>query len=116
MVNRNTKLFLMLAIGFVVFAFGGVAFAQDGMMTTEIAQAQTWSWIAIAAALVLSLAAFGGALGMGKAAAHFFDGVSRNPGAGDKMFVPLVIALALIEALSIYALIIAFLLQGNIGA
>jgi F-type H+-transporting ATPase subunit c len=114
MVNRSAKFLLMLAIGFVVLAFGGIAFAQD-TVTVEVAQAQSWSWIAIAAGLGLGLAAFGGALGMGRAAGHFFDGVSRNPGAGDKMFVPLVIALALIEALSIYALIIAFLLQGKIG-
>jgi F-type H+-transporting ATPase subunit c len=114
MLSRSTKFLLMLAIGFAVFAFGGVAFAQDAV-STEAAQAQSWAGIAIAAGLGLGLAAFGGAFGMGRAAGQFFDGVSRNPGAGDKMFVPLVIALALIEALTIYALIIAFLLQGKIG-
>ena len=110
---KSTKILLMFAVGFAVLTFGGVAFAQD-QAAVDVAQAESSAWIAIAAGLGLGLAAFGGALGMGRAGASFFEGVSRNPGASDKMFVPFVIALALIEAMVIYALVIAFFLQGNI--
>ena len=57
----------------------------------------------------LGLAAFGGALGQGKAAAAALDGIARNPSASNKIFMPMIIGLALIESLVIYALVIAFI-------
>jgi F-type H+-transporting ATPase subunit c len=68
---------------------------------------------AIAAALAIGIAAAGGSLGQGKAAAAALDGIARNPAAQGKIFVPMIIALALIESLVIYALIIAFGLSGK---
>jgi F-type H+-transporting ATPase subunit c len=66
----------------------------------------------IAAALAIGLAAFGGALGQGRAAAAALEGIARNPGAKGDIFVPMLIGLALIESLVIYALLIAFLIMG----
>ena len=68
---------------------------------------------AIAAGLAIGLAAIGGGMGQGKAAAAALDGIARNPAAQGKIFVPMIIALALIESLVIYALIIAFGLSGK---
>ena len=68
---------------------------------------------AIAAALAIGIAAAGGSLGQGKAAAAALDGIARNPAAQGKIFIPMIIALALIESLVIYALIIAFGLSGK---
>ena len=73
------------------------------------------SMLALAAAIVLGVAAFGGAMGQGKAASTALEGIARNPAAADKLFTPMIIALALIESLVIYALVIAFLLQGQIA-
>jgi F-type H+-transporting ATPase subunit c len=70
--------------------------------------------VAIAAALAIGLAALGGALGQGRAAAAALEGIARNPGAQNKIFTPMILGLALIESLVIYALIIAFLLQGKV--
>jgi F-type H+-transporting ATPase subunit c len=67
---------------------------------------------ALAAALAIGLAAFGGALGQGKAASAALDGIARNPGAQPKIMVPMIIALALIESLVIYGLLIAMKLSG----
>lgn len=72
------------------------------------------SMLAIAAGLAISIAAFGGALGQGRAATAALEGIARNPGAAGKIQTPMIIALALIESLVIYALVIAFLLQGKI--
>src|SRR5258708_3032035 len=63
---------------------------------------------AIAAGLGIGIGGAGGSLGQGKAAAAALDGIARNPAAQGKIFVPMIIALALIESLVIYALIIAF--------
>ncbi len=70
--------------------------------------------LALSAAIVLGVVAFGGALAQGKAASTALEGIARNPAASDKLFTPMIIALALIESLVIYALVIAFMLQGKI--
>lgn len=72
------------------------------------------SALAISAGVAIGLAAFGGALGQSRAAASALEGIARNPGAAAKVQTPMIIALALIESLVIYALVIAFLLQGKI--
>lgn len=67
-------------------------------------------WIAIAAGLAIGIAAFGGSLGQGKAAAAALEGIARNPGAAGKIQGPMILGLALIESLVIYAFVIAILL------
>lgn len=89
---------------FVMF-FAAPAFAEGGPANAGVA---------IAAALAISVAAFGGALGQGRAAAAALEGIARNPGAQNKIFTPMILALALIESLVIYALIIAFQLAGKV--
>jgi len=64
--------------------------------------------------LGLGLAAFGGGLGQGRTAAAALEGIARNPGASDKLFVPMIIGLALIESLVLYTFIIAIFLQGKV--
>jgi F-type H+-transporting ATPase subunit c len=66
----------------------------------------------LAAAIAIGLAAFGGSLGQSKAASAALEGIARNPNASSKIFTPMILALALIESLVIYALIIAFMLVG----
>lgn len=68
---------------------------------------------ALAAAVAISVAALGGALAQGRATAAALDGIARNPAAQNKIFVPMIIGLALIESLVIYALVIAFQLAGK---
>ena len=70
--------------------------------------------VALAAGLGIAIAAFGGALGQAKAAAAALEGMARNPGIQPKLFTAMILALALIESLVLYALLIAFMLLGNI--
>jgi F-type H+-transporting ATPase subunit c len=67
--------------------------------------------LAIASGIGLAIAAFAGALGQGRTAAAALEGIARNPEAADRMFVPMILGLALIESLVLYAFVIAFLLQ-----
>lgn len=69
-----------------------------------------YSWVAMAAGLAIGIAAFGGSLGQGKAAAAALEGIARNPGAAGKIQGPMILGLALIESLVIYAFVIAILL------
>jgi F-type H+-transporting ATPase subunit c len=61
-----------------------------------------------AAGLTIAIAAFGGAFGQAKAAAAALESIGRNPSAQSKIFVPMIVALALIESLVIYALVVIF--------
>jgi F-type H+-transporting ATPase subunit c len=119
------KFFGLLLVSGLVFGTLSVAAAQpEGAPAAAAgeggaAQAPTESLnkglIALGAALAIAIAAFGGALGQGRAAAAALEGVARNPGARKDLFVPFILALALIESLVIYALIIAFMLSGKVG-
>jgi F-type H+-transporting ATPase subunit c len=63
--------------------------------------------------LGLGIAAFGVGLGQGRATAAAMESIGRNPNSADRVFTPLVLGLALMEALALYAFVIAFLLQGK---
>jgi len=71
-------------------------------------------WIALAAGLGIAIAAVGAALGQGRAVAAAMESIGRNPNAADRIQTPMIIGLAMMEALAIYALVIAFFLQGKI--
>ena len=64
---------------------------------------------ALAAALAISLGALGGALAQGRVAASAMEGIARNPQAGKTMFVPFMVALAMIESLVLFCLVIAMI-------
>lgn len=66
---------------------------------------------AMSAAFTITITAVGGAFAQGKAASVALEGIARNPGAADKLFTPMIIALALIESLVIYAFVISFLIK-----
>ena len=89
-----------------------MALAADGAADNQFT---VNAWLALASGLAIGVAAFGGALGQGKAATAALEGIARNPGASGKLFTPMILGLALIESLVIYALVIAFILSGKIG-
>ena len=70
--------------------------------------------VALGAGLGIGIAAFGVGLGQGRATAAAMESIGRNPNSADRIFVPMIIGLALMEALCLYALVIAFFLQGKI--
>ena len=70
--------------------------------------------IALATGLAIGIAALGGGIGQGIAVRGAMEGIARNPGASGKIMTTLIIGLALIESLVIYALVISFILQGKL--
>ena len=108
------KLITILSGAFGSLLISAAAFAQPGAETTGGGMSQNAVY-AISAALAIAIAAFGGAIGQSRAASAALEGIGRNPSAAPKVQTPMIIALALIESLVIYALVIAFLLQGKIA-
>lgn len=96
---------------FVVLMLMAVsAFAQEpaaGAATTGV------RWGIVSAAFVLGIAAAAGAIGQARAIAASVEGIARNPSAAPAIRLAMIIGLALIESLVIYALVIAFILQGK---
>ncbi len=111
--KKSAQLFLLVVAGLLCSTtlFGETT---DPAVMTEVAKISTGGWIAISSALAIGIAAFGGALGQGRAAAAALEGISRNPGSKSAVFVPMILGLALIESLVIYALVIAFMLLTKI--
>jgi F-type H+-transporting ATPase subunit c len=85
------------------------AFAQEGAAGSGASSAA-----AIGAAIAIGLAVLGGGLAQGRAAAAALEGISRNPGAAPRIQTPMILGLALIESLVLFAFIIAFILTGKI--
>jgi F-type H+-transporting ATPase subunit c len=105
MKNTMKNTFIFLATTMVATS----AFAQDAAANNS-SQA---GMIALGAGLAIGLAAIGGAIAQAMTAASALDGIARNPAAQSKIFTPMIIGLALIESLVIYAFVIAFFLQGK---
>jgi ATP synthase subunit C. len=115
--NKTGRVLFILAalIAFVGALAGNVLAAEE---VQAAAQAASWQLrefgLAIGAGLGLGLAAAIGAIAQGRAVSSAMEGLSRNPQASDKMFLPLILGLVFIESLVIYTLVIAFFLQGKI--
>ena len=113
----KTKKIISLISFLSVLCFSALAFAQEGGEAAIKAQglASNFGLIALAAGLGIGIAALGGGIGQGRAAAAALDGIARNPGAAGQIRGPMILGLALIESLVIYALIIALLLVLKVG-
>lgn len=90
----------------------GLAVAAEGAAASTDSQAK--AAVAIAAGVAVAIAALGAALGQGRVGAAAMESIGRNPNAAEKLFLPLVLTLALLEALALYGFVIAILLQGKI--
>jgi F-type H+-transporting ATPase subunit c len=90
-------------------------FAADPVFAQEAASKLVtgfgfYTGIVLAAGLGVGLAALGCGVGMGHGIRGACEGVARNPEVSGKITVTMILGLALIESLTIYALVIALIL------
>ena len=95
------RIVLMAVLLFVVLAVP--AMAQDHAE----AVAGGMDMGMLGAAFAIGVAAAGGAIGQAKAVSAACSAMARNPGAADNIRFALILGLALIESLVLYALLIA---------
>jgi F-type H+-transporting ATPase subunit c len=99
----------------ITFMFVHVLLASTGFAAETAGGGGTnGGLIALGAGLGIGIAALGVGLGQGRATAAAMESIGRNPNSADRIFTPMIIGLALMEALCLYALVIAFFLQGKI--
>ena len=104
---------LLLALALVCF-MAPMAMASDAVegatAAASAAQMDYFGMAAMACGLGIGLAALGTGIGQGIGLAKAAEGVARNPGASGKITTTLIIGLAMIESLCIYALVVALIL------
>ncbi len=69
-----------------------------------------FSYAVMAAGFGIGIAAFGTGIGQGLAINKSVEGIARNPEASGKITVTMLIGLAMIESLCIYALVVALII------
>lgn len=100
----NVLLFAVMGIMFAAtsaFAQAGAAPAAEGDHGVGLK--------AIAAGIGFAIAVFGGAIGQSRIGAAACEGAARNPGAASKIQTMMILGLALIESLVLFALVIVFI-------
>jgi len=105
------KLGMAAALVAVALLVPGLAFAAEE--AAKAAATGGAGWGHLSAGIAIGIAAALGALGQARTAASACDGIARNPGATGQIRGMAFLALVLIESLVIYALVIAFVIQGK---
>jgi F-type H+-transporting ATPase subunit c len=103
---KKSKLVLLFAVVISLLAFPALAAeagADGGGDASSLAKA--------AAALGLGIAAAGGAMGQGRAAADALAGIARNPGASGRIQTALLLSLAFMESLVIFAWVMVLMVK-----
>lgn len=72
--------------------------------------------IAVGAGVAVAIAGLGGGVGMGLVGGKAIESIARQPEVGGDIRTLLFITLAFIETLTIYGLLIAFMLVGKMTA
>jgi F-type H+-transporting ATPase subunit c len=102
----------MKKLNILVLAVAGIllsampALAQGGQ---PAAADNTAGLKALAAGVGFAIAVVGGALGQSRIGAAACEGAARNPGASGKIQTMMILGLALIESLVLFALVIVFI-------
>jgi len=71
--------------------------------------------LAFSAPLAVGIAALGSGIGLGRAVGGAMEAIGRQPEASGKIQTNMIIGAALIEALTIYALVVFFIVNNRIG-
>jgi F-type H+-transporting ATPase subunit c len=80
-------------------------------MATEIAAMDLEAMKSLAMALAAAVGVFGPAIGIGMLVARALEAIGRNPEAAPKIQATMFIGVAFVEALAIFALVVAFVIK-----
>jgi F-type H+-transporting ATPase subunit c len=112
--KKTELIVLMLLLLLTVIA--PAAFAAETVAENAVAAPSAnnninyYSMAALACGLAIGIAALGTGIGQGLGLGKACEGVARNPGASGKITTTLIIGLAMIESLAIYALVVVLII------
>lgn len=87
-----------------------VAFAEEAAAAPTGSKIYYYAFAALGCGLAIGLAALGTGIGQGIGLSKACEGVARNPGVSGKITTTLIIGLAMIESLAIYALVVVLII------
>lgn len=101
----------MSKLRILLFAVVGILMSSMTVFAQEAAADNASSvskYRALAAGIGFAIAVFGGALGQSRIGAAACEGAARNPGAAGRIQTMMILGLALIESLVLFALLVVF--------
>ena len=103
----------MSKLRMLLFAVVGVLFSAMTVFAQGAAEvgdnaSSVNKYRALAAGIGFAIAVFGGALGQSRIGAAACEGAARNPGAAGRIQTMMILGLALIESLVLFALVVVF--------
>lgn len=107
MIRKLTSLCLVALLALAMFA--PLALADEAAPVAEGSHSGR-GIIVVGLGLAIGLAALGTGIGQGIGLQGATEGVARNPGASGKITTTLIIGLAMIESLAIYALVVVLII------
>jgi F-type H+-transporting ATPase subunit c len=113
--SLKSKLSVIAAVATAIVFVPVLAFAQGAAAEIGANHFEANKWLAASAGFAIGIAALGGTMAQGRATSSALEGISRNPGAAARIQTPMILGLALIESLVLFALVIAFSLYLKIG-
>lgn len=102
---RRVRMLGFAVVGVLMAAITAVA--QPATNAAESAVSYK-GYVAIGAGIGFAIAVFGGALGQSRIGAAACEGAARNPGAAGRIQTMMILGLALIESLVLFALLVVF--------
>lgn len=110
------KIAALLAVFLITIALATVVFAAEEAKEPaagsgdKTSSAIFYGAVVLAAGIGIGLGAIGPGIGQGNAVQGAMEGISRNPGAVKPIQTNMILGLAFMESLTIYALVIAIVL------
>ncbi|MFZ6016479.1 MAG: ATP synthase F0 subunit C [Nitrospirota bacterium] len=105
---KKTMIALLLSL-VLLLVLAPIAFAEEAA-AGKGSNIWYYAMAALAAGLGVGVGALGCGIGQGVATSKACEGIARNPGASGKVTTSLIIGLAMIESLTIYALVVALII------
>lgn len=110
--KKALSLLLLASIALMILV--PVALATEGAATPaasgDVKQINYYGFAVLGAGLAIGLAGLGTGIGMGLGLRGATEGTARNPGVSGKIMTTLIIGLAMIESLAIYALVVVLII------
>jgi F-type H+-transporting ATPase subunit c len=105
---KKTAIAVLLSLALVLL-LAPLCFAEEATAAGKGSNILYYALAALGCAVGMGLAALGTGIGMGTGLGGACEGVARNPGASGKITTTLIIGLAMIESLAIYALVVVLI-------
>jgi len=105
-------LLVVVVFSILLLPLAPIAFAEEGAAAQGVSEGKYgyYSLAALACGIGIGLAALGTGIGQGIGLSKAAEGVARNPSASGKVTTTLIIGLAMIESLCIYALVVVLII------